>query len=381
VTVGARAAVRFQRPALPPPEAIERYFRLAREQRWFSNDGPCCLLLADRLAEAVGEDVHCIPTANATLGLMVALRALSEDSPASAREVLLPSFTYIATLSAVLWAGLEPVFVDIDPEHWHASPAALEEALDQRRGSVACLLPVSTFGAAPPSKLREEWEALGQEAGVGVLVDSAAGFGATDEQGRPLGTQGDAEVFSFHATKPLAVGEGGAILTGDPEVAARIGELIRFGLASDRSLPGVPGLNAKMSEIHAAVALATLDGYDEILEARRARAMSLVAGLRPQGLVFQANAPTSTWQFVPALAPDPDAREAIFRRAEDLGVEVRSYYEPLHLMEPLRNYARVGSLPVTADFGSRIVSLPMAVDLTDAELELICACAGAESSP
>src|SRR5436190_14516527 len=133
--------VRFQRPKLPAAEEIERYFRLSREARWFSNDGPCARLLAERLAERLGGGVECILVSNGTAGLMVALRALTEQAPAASREVVVPSFTYIATVSAILWSGFVPVFVDVDPEHWHVDPAQLQAATEERGRSLACLLP------------------------------------------------------------------------------------------------------------------------------------------------------------------------------------------------------------------------------------------------
>lgn len=101
-----------------------------------------------------------------------------------------------------------------------------------------------------------------------LLVDSAAGFGSIDEDGRPLGRQGAAELFSFHATKPLAVGEGGLLTTRDPTIAARITELSNFGFDKNRVVGGEPGINAKLDEWHSATALAALDRLDDVLAAR-----------------------------------------------------------------------------------------------------------------
>ena len=366
--------VQFQRPDLPPAAEIERYFTLSRDAGWFSNDGPCLRLLADRISERLG-GVECIPVANATLGLMVALRAVTEQSPPAAREVVVPSFTYIASVSAILWAGLTPVFVDIDSDNWHVTPSALTAAIESRGSRLACALPCSTFGAAPPVGTRKAWEELAQRAGLPLVVDSAAGFGSLDEHGQALGRQGDAEVFSFHATKPFAVGEGGVVITRRRDLADRMRSLTNFGLGGSRALAGPPGLNAKLSEAPAAIALAVLDRYEQILAGRRRRARMLTASLAPGGFTFQRNSERSTWQFVPALAPSASAREEILERAVQMGVELRTYHEPLHLMEQLRNQPVVGSMDVTADLGSRIVSLPMANDLDERSVELISATA------
>ena len=365
--------VQFQRPDLPPAAEIERYFTLSREAGWFSNDGPCLRLLTDRIGERLGGGVECIPVANATLGLMVALRAVTEQSPPTAREVVVPSFTYVASVSAILWAGLTPVFVDVDSDHWHVTPSAFAAAIESRGSRLACAMPCSTFGVAPPVGTRKAWEELAQRAGLPLVVDSAAGFGSLDEHGQALGRQGDAEVFSFHATKPFAVGEGGVVVTRRKDLADRIRSLINFGLGGSRTLAGPPGLNAKLSEAPAAIALAVLDRYDQILVARRRRARMLTASLAPGGFAFQRNSDRSTWQFVPALAPSASARDEILERAVQMGVELRTYHQPLHPVEPLRNQPVVGSLEVTEDLGSRIVSLPMANRLDERSIELISA--------
>jgi dTDP-4-amino-4,6-dideoxygalactose transaminase len=365
--------IRFLRPQLPSQTVVERYLELAREERWFSNEGPCAKLLSDRLSARIGQGARCVPTANGTLGLMVCLRALTESSSPRATHVVLPSFTYVATLSAVVWAGLEPVFCDVGPDHWHLSPDQLEVAIGERKSSLACLLPCSTFGTAPPRSVRARWETLGREAGVPVLVDSAAGFGSTDEDGAELGTQGDAEVFSFHATKPLAIGEGGAISARDDGLIARIRQLTSFGLDEDRSLPAAPGLNARMSEPHAAIGLAALDRYDEVLSARRQRAATLTERLGQQ-LEFQPGSAASTWQFVPALAPTRQSRNAILAHARDKKIEMRAYHQPLHLFPTLSHYPTAGSLEVTEYLASRVLSLPMANDISNDELDEICAC-------
>jgi dTDP-4-amino-4,6-dideoxygalactose transaminase len=362
--------VPFQRPTLPAADLVENYFARSRAASWFSNDGPCVTLLRDRLARYVGDGQYCVAVASGTLGLMVALRGAVEASPERRPplEVLVPSFTYIASISAILWSGLQPVFVDVAADHWNIDPVALETALRERSGKVAAVLACSTFGCAPPIAVRNSWEAACAAASIPLVVDSAAGFGSRDESGRPLGRQGIAEVFSFHATKPLAIGEGGAVMTADRELADRIARQTRFGLDGQRELAGSPGLNAKMSEIHAATALAALDGFDEVLSARSRRSRAMREGLVEQGFTFQLGCDGSAWQFVPVLARSPQARDRILREARAGGVQLRTYHEPLHMMPALEGYPRSGDLPVTLDLAGRALSLPLANDLTDDEI-------------
>jgi dTDP-4-amino-4,6-dideoxygalactose transaminase len=368
----AGPTVQFQTPQLPPADAIERYFRLSRHAGWFSNDGPCVELLSDRLAARLRNGLHCVPVANGTLALMVALRALIEHGPPAAREVAVPSFTYVGTVSAILWSGLEPVFVDVDEDSWHADPASLERAVEERGDSLACLLPCSTFGTAPALETRRAWEDLARQAALPLLVDSAAGLGTTDKAGTPLGGQGDAETFSMHATKPFAVGEGGLVVTRSVDLANRVRQIIRFGLDAARVLQGPVGLNGKMSEVHAATGLAVLERFDDWVGRRRASAARIIDVLSPQGFSFQRDARNSSWQFVPTLAPDASTRERILAEGEAAGVELRTYHQPLHAMAALRGHEAVGSLEVTSELGARIVSLPMSNSLDDASLDRIC---------
>ncbi|HEX5712325.1 MAG TPA: DegT/DnrJ/EryC1/StrS family aminotransferase, partial [Solirubrobacterales bacterium] len=241
--------IRFQRPALPPTAEIDRYLELARGERWFSNGGPCWRLLRDRLGERAG--AYCVPVASGTLGLMAALAAVLGEGGGPKRGALMPSFTFLATAQAAHWAGLQPRLADIDSGHWHLDPELVERALagDHELGAV---LAVSAFGTPPPPAVRERWESACRAAGVPLIVDSAAGFGAVAADGVPIGAQGDVEVVSFHATKPFAIGEGGAVFTRDAALRDRLELAVNFGFRPDRTVGLAHGLNAKMSELHAA---------------------------------------------------------------------------------------------------------------------------------
>jgi dTDP-4-amino-4,6-dideoxygalactose transaminase len=364
--------VRFQRPRLPSAERVEDYFALARDAHWFSNEGPCVRLLCDRLEEYVGGSLKCTAVSSGTLGLMVALRAAVGTRPGP-QEVIVPSFTYIASVSAILWTGLVPVFVDVGTDHWHLDPEELDIALQEREGRVAAVLACSTFGCSPPLIVRNAWEQACKRAEVPLIVDSAAGFGSRDERGQPLGGQGVAEVFSFHATKPLAVGEGGAVFTADRVLSEGIALQTKFGLDAQRMLTETPGLNAKMSEIHAATALAALDDFETVLKARAQRSRSIRAGLAARDFAFQSECESSAWQFVPVLTSSTTVRQEILDLSRTARVELRTYHEPLHSMAPLGRYETQGDLPVTRDLAARMLSLPLANDLTEDEISRICA--------
>ncbi len=354
--------IRFQHPELPPVEEVLAYFERSREARWFSNGGPCASELTARLEERLGSDTRCVLVANATLGLMAALRAACGE-PTERRLVVTPSYTFTATACAIRWAGFEPLFVDVDPRHWQLDPVQLEQALAARAGEIAGVLACAAFGTAPPPEVRAAWRELAAAHDVALLIDSAPGFGTLDLHGRPLGGLGDTEIFSFHATKPFAIGEGGMVATADPELAARIASLINFGLDETR-ISAEAGLNAKLSELHAATGLAALDRFDDVLAARRRVAGALRQATSGCRLTLQAGSGLSTWQFFQALAPDAERREAVLDAAREVGVEARTLHAPpLHRHPAFAAAARHGTLAVTDDLAARSLSLPLANDM------------------
>lgn len=365
----ADTLIRFQAPQLPDVASVCRYFESSQQSRQYTNFGPCHELLVERLQAYVGGGVSCVPVANATLGLIVALAALTGDS--SRGEVLIPSFTFAAVIEAVRWAGLQPVFVDVEPDSWHLDPVTLRAALCARRGRVIAIVAASTFGTPPPITVRSAWEEAATEAGVPLLVDSAAGFGATDGNGARLGGQGDAEVFSFHATKPFAVGEGGLITTRSPELAERLRRLTNFGF-DGRMVTDGSGINAKLAEWPAATALAVLDRFEAVIDARRARAHRLMARIESSGFKTQAGAGGSVWQFVSVLAPNSDVRDMALAKAAAARIELRTYFSvPLHRMQPFVSVPVAGNLRCTEDLAARILSLPMSNDLGNAAVDAI----------
>jgi dTDP-4-amino-4,6-dideoxygalactose transaminase len=344
-------------------EEVLAYFERSCEARWFSNGGPCASELTARLEARLGGETTCVLVANATLGLMAALRAAFGEG--DGRLVVTPSYTFTATACAIRWAGFEPLFVDVDARHWQLDPNELEQALAERGGEIAGVLACATFGTAPPPEVRAAWRELSAAHGVPLVIDSAPGFGSLDLHGSPLGGLGDTEVFSFHATKPFAIGEGGMVATADPELAARIASLINFGLDATR-ISTEAGLNAKLSELHAATGLAALDRFDGVLAARRRVAGALRRATRSCGLTLQAGSGGSTWQFFQALAPDAATREAVLDAARELDVEVRTLHAPpLHRHPAFAAAPRHGTLDVTDDLAARSLSLPLANDMSD----------------
>jgi dTDP-4-amino-4,6-dideoxygalactose transaminase len=287
----------------------------------------------------------------------------------------MPSFTFPATAQAALWGGLRPRLIDIDPNNWHLDPTRLERVLGSEAQDTGVVLAVCAFGTPPPAETRLRWENACRSADLPLIIDSAAGFGAIADDGTPVGAQGDLEVVSFHATKPFAVGEGGAVFTRNRALRDRVELVINFGLAPDHSVILERGLNGKMSELHAATGLAVLDEFDAILDRRR-DAAAVIRSQAPADIKWQEGCEHPTWQFLPVAFPDRATRTRA-AHTRDARVEVRTYYEPLHQMAPFMHFPVVdGDLSQTVALHDRILCLPMANNLTHTEIRAITAVLG-----
>jgi dTDP-4-amino-4,6-dideoxygalactose transaminase len=374
----AHDRIPFQRPQLPPVEAILAHFQRSVDASYFANGGPCARDLATRIEERLGHRALCVPVANATAGIMAALRALCGEPGDRRRLVACPSYTFTATAGAIAWAGFEPLFVDIEPHGLGLDPDSLESALSERPGRVAAILACAPFGSAPAGALRAAWRDVAARHGVPLLLDSAPGFGAVDETGTALGAQGETEIFSFHATKPFAIGEGGAVTTPDPEVAARIGRIVNFGIEPSSRMSTMPGFNGKLSELHAATGLAVLDRFDDVLAVRRRLAARIALGAAGSGLSYQRGSAGSPWQYFQAFAPDPVARERVLAAAAAGRVDARTLHDPpLHRHPAFASAERTTSLEITDAVAARSLSLPIANELSDDEVDRIAAVARA----
>lgn len=321
----------------------------------------------DEVAERLDVE-HVVAVSSCTLGLVLALRACGVDGG----RVAVPSFTFCATAHAVVWNGATPVFCDIDESDFTLDPADVEAA-----GPADGIVATHVYGT--PCRV-EALEKLADRWGVPLVFDAAHALGAT-RGGVPVGGFGQAEVFSLTPTKVITAAEGGLIATRDAAVA----EGCRLG--RDYGNPGdydcrFAGLNARMSELHAAVGLATFADLDRRLERRRTLA-ALLQGLLGDvpGIGFPAVAAGDEATFKDfTIVVDPDAfgmdaatlQAAL--RAE--GADPRRYYDPpVHRQQA---YAGIESrpLPVTDDAAARVLTLPFWADVTEAELRTLAGAVG-----
>ncbi|MCZ7535491.1 MAG: DegT/DnrJ/EryC1/StrS family aminotransferase [Acidimicrobiia bacterium] len=342
--------VPFVRPPAPPLERVMKRLEPSYNRGMLTN-GPLVRELEDAATERLGTR-HAVAVSSCTAGLMLVLRALEPAGP-----VLVAGFTFSATAHAVAWCGRRPLFAECDPRSFQLDVADSADRM-RRTGDVGAILATHLFGA--PCRV-EDIEALAAEVGVPAAFDAAHAFGARRGD-RPVGAFGVAEVFSMSPTKPVVAGEGGIVATNDDAVA----ESVRIG--RDYGNPGdydtlFVGLNARMSEMHAAVALESLADLAETAAARSAiaqRYTERLAGV--PGIAVQHIDPgdVSSWKDF-TIQVDEEAlgvgRDALAAALRAEGVDTRCYFDPpVHLQQ---SHATGERLPVTEAVAARVVSLPI----------------------
>jgi dTDP-4-amino-4,6-dideoxygalactose transaminase len=347
-------SVPFLSPTFPPLEELAADYEAICRSGIFTNGGPKERGFAEALEDWVGHGVRFSLTSSATTALQL---ACAECFGRPGGLVLLPSFTFAAGALALQWSGFAPFFIDIEGGSWQPRIADAATILASSRDEVAGVLLCSTFGVANDEVAA--WEQLCEHHGVPLVIDSAAGLGSEYASGERLGARGDCEVFSFHATKTLAVGEGGGIATRSPELHARLTRARNFGFDDARTVVAL-GTNAKMSELTAAIGLRQLGRLTARLNARRCALDRYRMMLEPRGYDFQPNAGRSAVPFVSVLAPTRAARDSFSRALTRNGVEHRDYYNPpLHQHPFFTSHRRSGRLDNTLDVAARVLSLPM----------------------
>lgn len=307
-----------------------------------------------RVAERLGV-THAIALSSCTMGLLLVYDALGLSG-----EVIVPSFTFMATVHPLVWVGTQPVFVDVDPNTWCLDPNAVRAAITDRTAGIVA---VHNFGN--PAAV-SELEAIAHSNGVPLVFDSAHAFGSL-YRGSPIGGFGVAEIFSLTPTKPVVAGEGGIVATNDEGLADHIRLAREYGNPGDYGSE-IPGLNARMAEFNALVALRSLDSLEDNI-ARRLDLVRLYAerlGEMP-GITFQAVCPAdrSTYKDV-SVRIDEDSfglsRDELAAALKAENIDTRKYHDPpVHTHKPYRYlYPRFrNSLPVTDQLAPRCLSLPI----------------------
>ncbi|WP_447603690.1 DegT/DnrJ/EryC1/StrS family aminotransferase [Nitrospira sp. Nam80] len=323
------------------------------DRRWLTNMGPYSQELERRIEEMLGVK-HCIAMCNGTVALEIAIRALGLTG-----EVIVPSMTFIATVHALQWQEVRPIFCDIAPGEFHLDPAKVERLITPRTtGIIGVHLWGRPCEVEPLTEIADRWN-------LKLLFDAAHAFGCS-HNGRMVGNFGDAEVFSFHATKCLNTFEGGAIVTNNDELAAKIRLMTNFGFGGTDKVIYI-GTNGKMNEVSAAMGITSLDDLATFIDVNRRNYYNYVkelAGIRGLRLLMYDEKEKNNYHYI-VLEVD----EAVTGLSRDQLVDIlraenvlarRYFYPGCHNMEPYRSYFPLTSLWLqeTEKMAKRVIVMP-----------------------
>src|SRR5262245_7854927 len=331
------------------------------DRRWLTNDGPYVREFENHIAKLIGVK-HCVATCNATIALEIAIRALDLKG-----EVILPSFTFIATAHALQWLGVKPVFCDVDPQSHTIDPKKIVPLITPRTSG---LLAVNLWGRHSDIAALEE---IAVQRGLKLFFDSAHAFGCS-YQGRMIGGFGDAEVFSFHATKFVNSVEGGAICTNSDDLAQKLKLMRNFGFTSYDRVDSL-GINGKMSEVSAAMGLTNLESMKEFVRVNHQNYKQYaaeLAGLKGVTLISFDDNESCNYQYV---VLEIDVEQTVVTRDELMqvlhreNVLARRYFYPgCHRMAPYSSTHMGVSLPETERISYLVLSLPTGTSISLADI-------------
>ncbi len=337
------------------PNAIERARLFERldwvlDNNWLTNGGPLTTEFEGRIAELANAK-HCVATCNATAGLQLLARAAGLTG-----EIIMPSMTFAATAHALRWLNLDPVFCDIDPLTGCLDVAAAESAITNRTSAI---VGVHLWGRACDV---DGLTKLAANRGLALFFDAAHALGCT-AHGQAVGSFGQAEVFSFHATKVVNAFEGGAVVTDDAELAQRMRSLQNFGIGLTAGHPA-GGTNSKMNEACAAMGLTSLDSFPEVILRNKTNYelyRSELDDLPGVEIVSFPRQEQNNFQYV-ILQLDKSrsgiSRDLLLKVLAAEQVAAKPYFSPpCHQLEPYVS-ASPQSLPHTERLADRVLALP-----------------------
>lgn len=353
-------------PTIPDRAMLHARLDQMLDARRLTNDGPFVREFEARLSDLNG-GVEAVAVCNATVGMQLLIKALDLKG-----EVILPSFTFIATAHACLWEGLEPVFVDVERDSHTIDPACVERQINE---STAAIIGVHLWGRVCRI---EELEAIARQRGIPLLFDAAHAVGCSYKN-VPMGRLGTASVVSFHATKFVQSVEGGAILTPDRELASHLRLLRNFGFQGFDNVIAL-GTNAKMSEFSAAMGLGSLESIETLIATNRSNREAYrhaLGGLPGLTLYEFDEQEANNFQYLivevePAVCPFTRDELVAILHAEN--VMVRRYFTPgCHRSAPYRSRPRMGndSLPVTEHLADTLLAVPTGAGVTTEDIAVI----------
>lgn len=360
------------RPTLPPLEEFIPYLEQIWENKILTNGGPFHQQLEQSLCEYFGVEHICLFT-NGTVALVTALQALRVTG-----EVITTPYSFVATSHSLLWNGIKPVFVDVDPGTLNLDPAKIESAITPQ---TTAIMPVHCYGH--PCDV-DAIQKIADNYNLKIIYDAAHAFGVKDEGGSIL-RHGDLSVLSFHATKVFNTFEGGAIICPDAKTKARIDQLKNFGHVGEINVVA-PGINGKMSEFNAALGLLQLKYIDQslarrqVIDAAYRERLKNIKGIRCLG---DSGEKINNYAYFPILVEKnyPITRDDLYQGLKERGIHPRRYFYPLISEFPMYRglpSAHRENLPLATAASLQVLCLPIYPDLEMEIIEEICTFIGGQ---
>lgn len=348
----------------------EAFMKLASEmfdRRWLTNNGPLVQEFEREVANYHSVK-HCIAMCNGTVALEIAIRALGLEG-----EVIVPSYTFIATAYALSWQDITPVFADIDPGTHCLDPQAVRSMITPRTTGI---IGVHLWGRTAPVEALQQ---IADEHGLQLMFDAAHAFGCS-HRGTMVGNFGRCEVLSFHATKFFNTLEGGAILTNDDALAEKMRLMRNFGFVGFDNVIHM-GTNGKMIEVAAAMGLVNLDAIDSVIQANQRNHetyRAYLAGLPGIHLRGFDSTERNNYQYVVIEVGEdcPVSRDRLIEVLHAENILARKYFWPgCHNMKPYRElFPHAGLLlPNTHRVAERVIVLPTGTTMSKEMVETVCA--------
>lgn len=356
----SKKTIQVTEPHLPPIDDYIEYLRGIWQRNLLSNHGPLVCELEQKIQSYHDIDmaVHCV--ANGGLGLQIMIKALGIQG-----EVITTPFSYVATASCPLWEGCSVKFVDIEPDCLTIDPSAVEAAIGPETEAI---LATHVFGNPCDCDALEK---IASKHGIALLYDAAHAFGVR-YKGKSILEYGDASMVSMHATKLMHTAEGGFVVARDKSVSDKVEWMRRFGHNGYEAFHGV-GINAKMSELHAAMGLCNMQHIESILARREAIhdayniALKNNAHLHP--LTVREDAKWN-YSYYPFLFESEGKLLEVVKAMNQVDIWPRRYFWPL--LDILKGTDQSGDLSVCKDVVNRILCLPLSDRINNDDVTLIC---------
>jgi dTDP-4-amino-4,6-dideoxygalactose transaminase len=341
---------------IPPLEEYQTQVKKAFDNQWLTNRGALVKDLEKKLIDYLNVS-NILITNNGTVPLQIALKLLGNNG-----EIITTPFSYIATTSSIIWENCKPVFVDIDPVYFTIDETKIEAAITEK---TTCILATHVFGN--PCNV-EQIESIAKQHNLKVIYDAAHCFGVK-YRGKSVFEYGDVSTCSFHATKIFHTGEGGAIFSSDEDLRHKINYSHNFGHKGQVDFHGL-GINAKISELQAAMGLTVFPYIEKILKSRKDVVEFYNANILNDAFQKIKIRENTSWNYsyYPIVLKDESTLLRVLSKLNEMEIFPRRYFYPsLNTVE----YVKGEKMPISEDISSRIICLPLYVGLENEELKKI----------